>query len=172
MSHDNKISQECAIDALTHNIRTNLENYVGDNRKEGLKEIKNSLYNSLKRFEEMGLIANEHEDGFKVGEVSHLWSRWTIKQKLKWIFYNKTPFVKTMSEKIRKEIDDYNSLIVDLKIHEKNHPDSGLIVPAGKEYPEHLIMGQKQIIVSDILVKPVMGVDFVTINFTVDNVRK
>lgn len=150
MNHKD-INESFSVDFIQNEIRQSLEKHIGTTDLEAVKE---SLSNTLNHIYNRELIT----DQFKIGRCGQLWSLWSLKQKFKWYFYNKAPIVKDLSERIRNEIDDYNSLLVDPETHE--------YASIPKEYPEHLQPSPKSIMITDMQIKLKQSIDFITLDVT------
>jgi len=148
------INTQLVVASIQQEVKKSLESCVGT---VDLDSVKKELLKTLGNLQKRELIAPQ----FEIGTCSQLWSSWTLKQKLKWYFYNKTPIIRDLSDQIRKGIDDYNILAWDYKT-EKYAEDP-------KEYPDYLIPFPKTIIVSNIYVKPTQGVEFIAIDFTLSD---
>jgi hypothetical protein len=144
-------NDKLVVDSIQAIIRNALQRNIGTT---DLEAVKNNLANCLEMVRKQKLI----EPNFEIGKCGQLWSLWSLKQKLKWYFYNKTPIIKDLSAQIRKEIWDYNLLLVDPETHE--------YAEMPKEYPEHLIPDPKSIIIVDTKVKLSQGLNFISIDMT------
>lgn len=161
---DDKLNLIRMADHITLALRENLESFVGHKvTHTTTKQVKEDLQASFEGLQERGLIAQE--SGFKVGEVNILWQTWNWKKRLKWTFCNKTPLIKLYFKAKKKAIDDYNLNIYLLEELE-NPPED---IPDSLEMPEHLISGPKSIIITNMEIRPVQSIEYITLDMELSN---
>lgn len=97
---------------------------------------------------------------FNVGQVGTVWENWNIKQKIKWLFYNKTPILKNISKQLLNTIEKHNGLVHSLLDIAQDAPD--LI-----NIPEHLISNPKSHVTIDIFIKPIQSIGSINMSFKI-----
>jgi hypothetical protein len=177
LSAAEKVNARIVLNTISKVLREHLEPLAGTTPK--LDDVKNSVGRYLDSLSTRQLV-----HGYEVGEVKQLWQSWTLKQKFKWSIYNKLPVIKEISAEHRNLIHEHNSMI-DL-IHALEIPDPSCLHSSEsdetyddlykykrKELPEHLICDPKTIVLTDVKIKPVKSLDFISINVEVsgDNGR-
>lgn len=155
MNDKNKIANATTINYVQSMLRSKLtENFVGRINPESVRKVVEA---QLKTFQDQGILSPE--ESTKVEKVRQLWAMWSLKEKLKWIFYNKFPIIKSLSNKYRKLTQEYNSLVFEFN---ELHPGD---VYERIELPEHLIPDPKTVVVADIQIRPVATLDMLELSF-------
>lgn len=172
MSNDIRIHALRVAEAIGHAIR----NDVNKLPKLSREDVQKSIYQSLKNCEKAGIIVEERNDGFKVGDVSILWESWSFKQKMKWHLYNSVPYFKKMGNEIRAEIDSYNELVTKVRDMEKSPTHFPLDLYelenlSYKDYPDHLVVGPKTIVITNVMIKPFKGIDFILMDLEIPKIQ-
>lgn len=152
MSHKGILNTLRIKALITYSIKELLsrkENPTVAEVRERLEYLGDTLYKNK-------TIVDKENDGFKIAYVGKLWDSWTLKQKLKWLFYNKTPIIKQMSKEMIRLIDDRNSIAsVEPEVFDQI------------KYPPHLEPNPNGIIVTNVNIKLNKGIEFIMMDLEI-----
>jgi len=143
------INKKRILQYTSQRLTNALKGFVG---KVNSKEVMNEIQATLKRLDDEAVITKS----FKEPKVSILWEKWKFRQKFKWFIANK--LFEWLGNETRQAIDNANIKPIEydsLEAHE-NAP-----------YPDWAITTPKSIIVTDIFIRPITSIEFITIDLVI-----
>lgn len=146
-----KIDEMLVANHAQHSLENELIKFIGTPINK--EDIEKAIINNLNYLKDKGLIIDLDTDSIK---IEQLWKSWNCRQKLKWLFYNKIPLIKDMSNEIRRNVEDYNEVLRRI-----NHEDIDLF--SEKELPPHLISDPKSIYINDVKIQLNQSIEYLNI---------
>ena len=164
MSDLDNVNRLKVVDHVSRTLsKTIMDAEVGKNTTGAEQRIKENINSTLKQFHNQGLIHNQEAPDVK---VDILWNSWTLKQKAKWFLTNKIcPWIAKDTRDLHT-IQDLNILELYANWVDAEHPFAEPSVYRS-DMPEWAIINPKSIVISDITIRPIQSLDFITVNIEV-----
>ena len=155
---------------IQKDIREGLEKFIFEPVVNDGK-IKEVITDILNKYYESGDIVDHNIQQPDNVKVDLMWRTFSWKQKLKWYFYDK--FLKKNKKEIIDIVDNYNSLVFKLNNKllaelDEDDEDGSYVPKSTMDYPYYVQPNPKQIIVSDIRIKPNQTLSYVRLDLTID----